>query len=358
MSFFLSSRAMSDSAPVCCHCPGGPAVPLRYGRWRNRVNWGRPYYACQKDGHGCGFFQWAHDAFDPKYDPPTPAPAPAVVVPAPTSDGAAAANSSMKTSEVQEDARPVPSQTTSFDAESKNQYKLNPLKRGKAIIFSQKVFNNRDGIQDRPGTEKDARDLKSVLNSLGFEVDVYRDKTAKRIKEILNDAAEDEDNNETGSLFVVVMSHGDKGFIEAKDEKYAEEILWAPFMADKCASLVGKPKMFFIQACRGQKKDQGVAADSSAVQHLPSSITIPIHADFLFAHATVPDYVCYRNPSEGSFFIQALCDVLEKDALKDDLLSLLTKVQRVVAEKSTEDGRKQMPSVTTTLTKKVFFTNE
>ena len=34
--------------------------------------------------------------------------------------------------------------------------------------------------------------------------------------------------------------------------------MWQPFTADRCPSLAGKPKLFFIQACQGNRMDKGV----------------------------------------------------------------------------------------------------
>jgi caspase-like apoptosis-related cysteine protease len=46
---------------------------------------------------------------------------------------------------------------------------------------------------------------------------------------------------------MAVLSHGDKGIIYSRDASYSKESLWAPFTADKCPTLAGKPKLFFIQ---------------------------------------------------------------------------------------------------------------
>lgn len=43
------------------------------------------------------------------------------------------------------------------------------------------------------------------------------------------------------------MSHGDAGMIHARDHSYKPETLWSPFTGDKCRTLAGKPKVFFIQ---------------------------------------------------------------------------------------------------------------
>jgi caspase-like apoptosis-related cysteine protease len=37
------------------------------------------------------------------------------------------------------------------------------------------------------------------------------------------------------------------GILYGRDTAYKPEALWDPFTADKCPSLAGKPKLFFIQ---------------------------------------------------------------------------------------------------------------
>jgi len=46
---------------------------------------------------------------------------------------------------------------------------------------------------------------------------------------------------------LAVLSHGEMGIIYARDAIYKPETLWTPFAADKCPSLAGKPKLFFLQ---------------------------------------------------------------------------------------------------------------
>jgi hypothetical protein len=46
---------------------------------------------------------------------------------------------------------------------------------------------------------------------------------------------------------MVVMSHGKKEKIYARNKSYKIASLLAPFSPDKCPSLAGKPKLFFIQ---------------------------------------------------------------------------------------------------------------
>jgi caspase-like apoptosis-related cysteine protease len=52
------------------------------------------------------------------------------------------------------------------------------------------------------------------------------------------------------NVSVVVMSHGTQNKIYARDAPYQTEELWKPFIAKKCRTLAGKPKLFFIQVCQ------------------------------------------------------------------------------------------------------------
>jgi len=83
-----------------------------------------------------------------------------------------------------------------------------------------------------------------------------------------------------------VLSHGYQDHIYAKDGAYkAEDNLWGRFTGDKCVTLASKPKLFFIQACQGDRLDGGVRLKT---QVDCSSFKIPIYADFLIAHSTFP----------------------------------------------------------------------
>lgn len=85
------------------------------------------------------------------------------------------------------------------------------------------------------------------------------------------------------------MSHGEDGKINAKDHAYPPDHLWTPFAGDKCQTLASKPKLFFIQACRGSEVDDGtkvrnrIQTDSRSDDEV---YTIPAMADILVMYST------------------------------------------------------------------------
>ena len=61
-------------------------------------------------------------------------------------------------------------------------------------------------------------------------------------------------STEDASSVVVLMSHGADDFIYGSDiEKVHIPSIVDKFKPNKCPALQGKPKLFFIQACRGRK---------------------------------------------------------------------------------------------------------
>lgn len=93
------------------------------------------------------------------------------------------------------------------------------------------------------------------------------------------------------------------------------------------------------------------------------SYVIPTQADILIAFSTMEDHYSWRNPRQGAWFIQALCDELRLHGLTRDLLTLLTFVCRRVAldyhsnvpGDKEMDRKKQVPTITSMLTRLVYF---
>ncbi|KAJ1521350.1 hypothetical protein ONE63_003026 [Megalurothrips usitatus] len=244
-------------------------------------------------------------------------------------------------------------------------YNMNHRRRGLAILFNHEHFDGHQNLKARSGTNVDLDNLKECLAELGFEIWSFHDRTSAQVSEIIN-KANVEDHADRDCLVVAVLTHGEHGILYTKDSAIKPESLWTPFSADKCPSLAGKPKLFFIQACQGDKLDAGALLTRTETDSGSQSYKIPVHADFLIAYSTIPGYYSWRNTTRGSWFMQALCQEIKENGYLLDLLTILTFVNQRVAldyESNTPDNpvmhqQKQIPCITYMLTRLVKFTRK
>jgi len=239
-------------------------------------------------------------------------------------------------------------------------YQMSHRRRGKALIFNHEKYKQERMLGLRDGTNIDRDKLETVLKSMKFDVNVYNDLKWTEIEETLENVSL-ENHEDADCLLIVALTHGDLGTLEAFDAPYPSEKLWLNFMGDKCPSLAGKPKIFLIQACQGHEPMEGVSPPqgSSGYDGL-NHYMIPTHADVLIVCSTVPNFLSWRTVERGSFFIMALCSILEEDRrsnVKDDFLSLLTRVSGLISKEYAPlmHGKRQIPCITSMLTKKIYF---
>lgn len=170
-----------------------------------------------------------------------------------------------------------------------------------------------------------------------------------------------------------MLSHGEKEMVFGTDEeRMSLQELTQPFRSGPAPTLAGKPKLFFIQACQGNKYQRGslpcpprprVEEEGDRQNRLEEDAgrvdgeTVPWDADFLLGMATVPECRSFRNTTIGSIYIQELCRQLIRSAEsseREDILTVLTRVNREVS-KGEYLKHKQMPEPKYTLTKKLVL---
>ncbi|XP_009944511.1 PREDICTED: caspase-8, partial [Leptosomus discolor] len=251
-------------------------------------------------------------------------------------------------------------------------YKMTSRPRGVCLILNNHDFAKaREAVpepknmKNRNGTDVDAAALRRVFSKLHFTIAEYRDLTAEEIRKTVN-IYQREDHKDKDCFVCCILSHGKKGIIYGVDgHEVPIQELTTSFTGQNCRSLAGKPKVFFVQACQGDACQKGVTIETDSGEQDSSVETdarfqpdcIPAEADFLLGMATLQDYVSYRSPRQGTWYIQALCQHLEYSCPRgEDILTILTAVNQEVSRKTCKpNAEKQMPQPSFTLRKKLIF---
>ena len=99
------------------------------------------------------------------------------------------------------------------------------------------------------------------------------------------------------SFICCILTHGEQNIVHGADS-IPVSLLDMIGVMKMCKTLINKPKMFFIQACRGDREDEiphrldvekeAIQDDSRGKQLAISSSNIAQEADFFFSSLAVP----------------------------------------------------------------------
>ncbi|CAH0546196.1 unnamed protein product [Brassicogethes aeneus] len=223
-------------------------------------------------------------------------------------------------------------------------YKMDNKFRGHAFIFNHYRYKDKS-LETRSGSNKDVERLINNCDSLGFKWKIYTDFTYSNIKKKIYKASK-KDYMDCDCVMVFIMTHGEKDLVYAYDRLYNPNKLWSKFAS------IGKPVLFFINACRGNKFDDGniirnfvphqtgvenfSRTDTKVIYRPKESPTEPyLHFPepqdhLLVMWSSAPGHSSWRN-NNGSWFIQTLCNKLEPLKYKESLLTILTFVNQEIA---------------------------
>ncbi len=173
----------------------------------------------------------------------------------------------------------------------------------------------------REGSDVDETALIDTLETLGYHNvnDVERHLNgADIIPKIEERAAQNCD-----SFICCILADGDKGTIKGSDGKTVN-IAEISLALQKINSLEGQPKILFVQVWQ--------ESSTAAQENIPSSVYLEggnMHKDFFYGFtATVQD------SKYGSLYIQNLCDVIKRRHKHEDLLTMMTRIQKIVSDVS------------------------
>lgn len=225
-------------------------------------------------------------------------------------------------------------------------YKMETNNRGLFVIINNRDFLPGSGFENDPrnGTDVDCKQMKELFTELGFQVEVHTNVTTQEMRAVFM-AVSKKDHSGYSAFGCCILSHGEEGAVFGTDDMIEIKELTKMLRDTK---LNGKPKLFFIQACKGSDYMETVSADDPRADKMDAdspddqeNLNIPSEADFMYAYSTVPGYLSWRDEENGSWFIQAVTKVFRANAHKLDVGRMLTRVNLEVSKFEYATGEKQ-----------------
>ncbi|KAL3316922.1 hypothetical protein Ciccas_004431 [Cichlidogyrus casuarinus] len=246
-------------------------------------------------------------------------------------------------------------------------YTVKSSPRGAVLIINIDKYSQGSAVKDRFGSKIDLDAIKNTFIEFEYDVIIRENIISDNFIAILRQFLTSERFRDLDAAGVVIMTHGLEKHIYAADGQLIPiSSIVDCFSNKECPVLASKPKFLIFQACRGELKNHSSVSEVSADFIEPSSFNkvvntrhdLPYLSDCVFAYSTLPGFVSWRQPEEGSLFIQTLVEVIKKYGQQMHFLDLLTEVNRTLINKTASDGCKQISQPATTLTRPFFLSTK
>ena len=251
--------------------------------------------------------------------------------------------------------------------DSEECYPINTTgKRGVCVIVN----------QYRPYSCRDIFPIKLLFENLNYEVIDFDNVKVNEFLDSVTDLSSSSSvyrrisDLKSDSFILILSSHGDEENVYFIDEKIPRESLIKYFLNDYCPYLIGKPKLFFFQNCRGK---EGMMDNLNDIEWLMTDAKInplktrklpPVsnrQSDMAQFYSSTQGTESFRDPN-GTIFLQCLIEVLKDPKKKRRSLNdLQPELCRKVSEKAQILLREndkigcQTPQFETTLFKHYYF---
>ncbi|XP_072250156.1 caspase-2 isoform X5 [Leuresthes tenuis] len=281
-----------------------------------------------------------------------------------------------------------------YHSHCQQSYRMNSSPRGFALVISNVSFDSRAApdLDPRKGGEVDDEVLRKVFTELDYLVSVHRNLTAQDMRTCIENFCRRPEHRTVDSCVVCLLSHGVEGAVYGTDGQLLQlDWVFQSFDNAHCPLLQNKPKMFFVQACRGDEMDCGVEqidgpartlspgceqrdagregqgdADSRQRADLGRPrIKLPQRSDMICGFASLKGQrICtaaMRNTKRGSWFIQELNTSLRLLSRDTHLSDILVQVNGRIKEREgyapgTAHHRcKEMSEFTSSLCKDLYL---
>lgn len=235
-------------------------------------------------------------------------------------------------------------------------YDMTSTPTGHCYVYNSIQFKN---CYPRTGCDKDFPRIKATFSRFGFVVEERKDRTVEQMREELIQIASKYDP-QLSSIVIFFNSHGLSGDRLFDVEGNCVEIreLVRYFNGANCQQLVGKPKLFFVEMCRGGRvvEEEKYASSTAPSLGKKKKKILPVDQDILMAFSTGYGAESYYDYDKGSWFIQTLTEVLQKYGHKEDIYTLLQRTTALIGKKAgAHEGNNMCPHIESSLSRPLKF---
>ncbi|XP_056017527.1 uncharacterized protein LOC125669447 isoform X2 [Ostrea edulis] len=217
------------------------------------------------------------------------------------------------------------------DVADDREYDFRHEVRGIAIVISNGVFSPDTGSVTEPRSyaEEELCKMREMFSGLGFIVMLFKDLTARQMHDVIQTVTSQEMDfflEKSDAFACVLASHGNEiqedspadpavkvfhHIIYGTDRAIRTHLLVDLLHDNRCKKLQGKPKLFFIQACRSRfndpnRFDSGVKILTSNKRRIPEvghdkkeSISINSTTSFADTKSPISDGLCGDKIKDG-----------------------------------------------------------
>ncbi|XP_035683071.1 caspase-3-like [Branchiostoma floridae] len=223
-------------------------------------------------------------------------------------------------------------------------YEMSHKPRGLAVIINNTKFIR---LQERVGAEEDTDRVASLFQQLHFDVVSHSNLDHAKMVDVFIQLGQ-ADHSNYDCFVCCIMSHGTSSKVFSSNDVGIDICeLMKHVKMERCPSLKGKPKLFFIQACQGEAV-QGRALDNGT--HDSKQFSFMSHeADIFLGLSTVSGFVSKRN-CDGAPYIRFLTEVFGEFGHEHELMTMMG---MICDQMNSQVG--MVSSNHSTLTKDLYF---
>ncbi|KAI6653309.1 Caspase-3-like [Oopsacas minuta] len=233
--------------------------------------------------------------------------------------------------------------------------------QGEGIII---VNENFKKLSKRSGAKKDLEYLTNIYEKYNIKCDnnTYEDLEGSSFFDKLDNLS-DNVAESCSVIFVSISSHGDESGKVLGSDGFGMTVLDMVDILQSNENLLGIPKVFIMQACKGSKKEvKYKGADSTDTKQKGADVATKA-GDTLIAYSTSEGFVSWRDPKNGSWFLKILHDCVMDPRYRNlHLVEILTVCSNLIITEcaANESGYNftETPSYYSTLRRFLRFNQE